>query len=471
MRKKLIALLFIIGISAAGIYLGNYIVTSPDVGVAVLIGIVPALVCCFVIERDRSDRAFLLKVVVAALVVRWVVAFLIFTYHRQAFFGPDAETYDIFGNALSQSWIGSVDPKAPWLLRYTDINRSGWGMFYFVASIYHVMGRNPLAIQLINAGLGAALCLVVYKLAMMVYPEQRVARVSALLIAFSPSLVLWSSQGLKDTPIALCLCLCTLFTLKLREKFNALSLVLLLAFLFCLFSLRHYAFYIAFVSIAGTFIVAAKRFTPLRIAQGGLVVLVLGVSLAYFGATGVDPAAFDPQVIQRARVWGAAAATSGFGGDVDITDPHAALAFLPLGILHVLFAPFPWTITNLRQFITLPELLIWWAFVPIMLRGYWFAIRHRLRESFGICLFSIGLILAYALYQSNAGTAYRHRAQLYGFFFVFIAIGLELRRAAKLKKRLHPGFNRPSFAAAGTAGASGQFASVRATGPNFRVRS
>ncbi|HEY3135364.1 MAG TPA: glycosyltransferase family 39 protein [Blastocatellia bacterium] len=471
MRKKLLGVLFAIGIIPSAIYLGNYLVVSPDVGMAVLVGIVPALVCCFVIERDRSDRAFLLKVVVAALVVRWFLAFLIFIYNRQAFFGGDAETYDVFGNALSQSWSGLVDPKSSWLLRYTEINRSGWGMFYYVAAVYHTIGRNPLAIQLINAGLGAALCIAVYRIAMMVYPEQRVARVAALLTAFSPSLILWSSQELKDAPIALCLCLCILFTLKLREKFNALSLVLLVAFLFCLFSLRHYAFYIAFVSIAGTFIVAAKRFTPLRIAQGGLLVLVLGVSLAYFGATGVDPAAFDPQVIQRARVWGAAAATSGFGGDVDITDPHAALAFLPLGILHVLFAPFPWTITNLRQFITLPELLIWWAFVPIMLRGYWFAIRHRLRESFGICLFSIGLILAYALYQSNAGTAYRHRAQLYGFFFVFIAIGLELRRAAKLKKRLHTGFNRPSFAAAGTAGASGQFASVRATGPNFRVRS
>lgn len=470
MRKKLIAIFFTIGIIAAAFYLGNYVVTSPDVALAVLIGIVPAAVCCVVIGRDSSDRAFLLKVVVAALILRWLVAFFIFSTNRQAFFGGDAETYDAFGNALSQSWSGLVDPKSFWLLRYTDINRSGWGMFYYVAAVYQTIGRNPLAIQLINAGLGAAMCIAVYRIAMMVYPEQRVARVAALLTAFSPSLILWSSQELKDAPIALCLCLCTLFTLKVREKFNALSLALLLVFLFCLFSLRHYAFYIAFVAIAGTFIFAAKRFTPLRIVQGGLVVLVLGVSLVYFGAAGVDPGSFDPQVIQRARVWGAAAATSGFGGDVDITDPHAALTFLPLGVLHVLLAPFPWTITNLRQFITLPELLIWWAFVPIMLRGYWFAIRHRLRESFGICLFSLALILAYALYQSNAGTAYRHRAQLYGFFFVFIGIGLELRRAAKLKKRLHPAFNRPSFAPVGAGGASGQFASVPARSPDFRVR-
>ncbi|HEX8184623.1 MAG TPA: hypothetical protein VF747_07720, partial [Blastocatellia bacterium] len=108
---------------------------------------------------------------------------------------------------------------------------------------------------------------------------------------------------------------------------------------------------------------------------------------------------------------------------------------LPIGVLYVLFAPFPWMINNLRQLITLPELIIWWALVPMMMRGYWHAIRHRLRESFVICVFILSLTLAYALYQSNAGTAYRHRAQLYVFFFIFIAIGLDLRRTARLKRQ------------------------------------
>src|SRR5262249_52653670 len=83
----------------------------------------------------------------------------------------------------------------------------------------------------------------------------------------------------------------------------------------------------------------------------------------------------------------------------------------------------------------LPELAAWWLLVPVMLKGCWFALRHRLRESFPITVFSIGLTLAYALYQSNVGTAYRQRAQLFAFFFVFISIGLELKRAAKEKKR------------------------------------
>ena len=51
-----------------------------------------------------------------------------------------------------------------------------------------------------------------------------------------------------------------------------------------------------------------------------------------------------------------------------------------------------------------------------------------------MCTFVVALTLAFALFESNAGTAYRHRSQLYVFFFVFMSIGLELRRTAKLEK-------------------------------------
>ena len=117
----------------------------------------------------------------------------------------------------------------------------------------------------------------------------------------------------------------------------------------------------------------------------------------------------------------------------------------------MLFAPFPWTINSLRQVITLPELLVWWALFPMLIKGYWFAIRRRLRMSFAICIFTLGLTLAYALYQSNVGTAYRHRAQLYVFFFIFMSIGLELRRVAKIERRPRVALERPGFTATGKA--------------------
>lgn len=421
-------------LSLGSLALGHGVASAPDRGVAVLVGAVPVSICLWVILRDKRDRLFLFRLFVAALALRWVVSFAIHDSGQEAFFGGDALTYDAFGNALKQSWMGLVDGQAPWLTRYTKFGSSGWGMFYYVGSVYYILGQNSLAIQLGNAGLGAGTCIAAYKIAFMVYPSQRVARIAALFTAFSPSMILWSSQELKDAPIAICLALCALYTLKLREKFSLRSLLLLLVILFCLFSLRHYAFYIVFAAITGTLLMARRRFTLLQVVQGGVLVLVIGVVFAYIGAGASAQQAFDLKRIQEFREWGAKVTNTGFGGDVDITDPQAAIAFLPIGIVYVVLAPFPWMINNLRQLITLPELLVWWITMPFMVKGYWFAVRHRLRESFAICLFILSLVFAYALYQSNAGTAYRHRAQLYPFFFVLMGIGIERRRDKKKLK-------------------------------------
>ncbi|HEX5731470.1 MAG TPA: glycosyltransferase family 39 protein [Blastocatellia bacterium] len=457
MRNKIIAAVFIIAVAVASVHLGNAIVGSPDLGLAILVGLLPASICVWIIIKRKTDRVFLLKLFLVALVIRWAVAYIIYSRKMQSFFGADAATYDSIGDTISRVWQGTLQLAPAYMESYMSTGKSGWGMYYLVAAIYYLIGHNPMAIQLINCALGAAACIAVYKVAMLVYPQQRVARTAALLTALSPSMILWSSQLLKDAPIVLALSLCALYTLKLREKFSIKSLLILLALLLCLFTLRHYAFYIMFVAIAGSFLVTMKKFTPLQILQGGLIVVFISVALAYFGAGNVPQEAFDLKRIQMARAWGAKVANTGFGGDVDITDPEAAISFLPVGLFYVLFAPFPWMITNLRQLITLPELICWWALVPMVMKGYWHAIRHRLKESFAICVFTVGLTLAYALYQSNVGTAYRHRAQLYVFFFVFISIGLELRRNAKQKKRGGAALARatPAPAAAGTSKLAG----------------
>lgn len=446
-KHKLTVIAFAIGVCYGSLHLGNAIVQTPDIGLAVLAGLVPACVCVWLILRKGDDTSFLLRLFIGALIVRWIMAYVIYSKGLQGFFGGDAVSYDFFGNALCQVWQGIGDRNAPWLLSQIDLRRSGWGMPYYVASIYYVIGRNPLAIQLINSVLGAATCVVVYKICQSVYPERRAARTAAILTAVSPSMILWSAQGLKDAPIVFALCACMYYALSLRDRLQFKRIALLLVCLVCLYSLRHYAAYIVFIASAGTLLFAAKKFTPRRVLQGGVLVIVVGLALSYFGGD-VAPTAINLKRMQEARVWSAGVSNSGFGGDVDITDPVAALGFLPVGILYVLFAPFPWMITNLRQLITLPELLVWWAMIPLLVRGYWVSIRDRMRDTFGICVFTIGLTLAYALFQSNVGTAYRHRAQLFGFFFIFISIGIEHRRAAKLKKRNQRAFHRPGLSPA-----------------------
>jgi hypothetical protein len=91
-----------------------------------------------------------------------------------------------------------------------------------------------------------------------------------------------------------------------------------------------------------------------------------------------------------------------------------------------LFAPFPWQLENLRQSIALPEMIIWWSAFPLLVLGLWFAIKYRWRQVFPILMFTVMLSLAYSVFQGNVGTAYRQRAQLLVFYFIFVAVGLVL---------------------------------------------
>jgi Ca2+/Na+ antiporter len=110
-----------------------------------------------------------------------------------------------------------------------------------------------------------------------------------------------------------------------------------------------------------------------------------------------------------------------------------------------LFAPFPWQLANLRQSITLPEMLLWWSCFPLLVLGLGFTLKYRLRQSLPILLFTTMLTLAYSVFQGNVGTAYRQRSQLLVFYFIFVAVGFVLlkersedraRQAAVAKKRL-----------------------------------
>jgi len=446
MRNKVIALAGVLSVIYGSIWLGNDVVVAPGFYLAIVVGVIPAAVCFWIILRSRTpDQRFLAKIFIAALAVRYLLAYFIYSKHLQQVFGADADTYDAFGNALLLSWRGVVDPTAYWLVKYTGFGTSGFGMYYFVAAIYYVIGQNPLAIQLISCALGAGVCVAGYKIAMMVYPNERVARTVCVMTAFSPSLVLWTSQGLKDGPIVLCLCLCVLYALRVCAKVEMKSFALLLVSFLCLYTLRHYAAYIMFTAVAGGLLFTSrKKLDPVRMLQGAMLIIVIGLAFSYFGAGEVAKTSMDLKHIQNARVWGAKVSNSGFGGDVDITDPQAAIEYLPLGILYVLLSPFPWMINNFRQLITLPELIAWWWLMPMMVKGYWYVLRKRLRQSFVVCTFVLGLTLAFALFQSNAGTAYRHRSQLYVFFFIFICIGLELRRNARLERRA-PAYQQVPF--------------------------
>lgn len=410
---------------------GNF--STQDAAQAVLVWLLLAFIVGYFIYQNKEERSFLLQLFGWAVLVRVLVSTAIFIFHAQEFFGGDAITYDFYGYAQMKAWQGD---------RYLEVisnhfmqgQASAWGMVKMIAVVYSVIGRNTLAIQFVNSVIGAATAILVFSCAKQVYQNSRVAKIAAICVAFFPSLVLWSAQGLKDAPIVFCLVLAILASLRLGEKFSIVYAAILIGTLFAILSLRFYVFYMIAVAIGGGFIIGLQKITPTNFVRQFVVLILVGMSLTYLGVTRSATAQFtrygNLEAIQRSRL-DLSRAGSGFGQDVDVSTTEGALSTVPIGLIYLLFAPFPWQLVSLRQSITLPEMVMWWLSVPFLVLGLWYSIRYRLRQIAPILIFTTMLSLAYSVFQGNVGTAYRQRAQLLVFYFVFVAVGFVLLKEKK----------------------------------------
>lgn len=417
-------------------------------------GAAAALVVCallatpisFVIFRLKIEQQYLFQLFIASLLIRVIVGTIINIFELQDFFGGDAYAYDLYGQALLKSLAGDQYYTGLVERFQGTMGVGATGMIYMVAALYKVLGRNMLAVQFVNAVMGAATAPIIFLIAHNIFGNLRVARIASLFVAFFPSLVLWSSQGLKDGPIVFMLALAVLLTLRLGEKFSLKNAVLLAAVLAILTTFRFYLFFMITAAIVGAFTIGMRQFTAISFIRQLLLVAGIGLALTYLGVIRTANVQFgyfsDLSVVQRSRLDLATSANTGFGEDIDVSTASGALQAVPTGILYLLFAPFPWQLQSLRQSITLPEMLVWWVSFPFLVTGFWFTFRHRLRQSFVIFIFTTMLTLAYSIFQGNVGTAYRQRAQILVFYFIFVAVGIVLLMEKWEERRQHAALER-----------------------------
>lgn len=64
-----------------------------------------------------------------------------------------------------------------------------------------------------------------------------------------------------------------------------------------------------------------------------------------------------------------------------------------------------------------------------------------------ILIFTVMLSLAYSVFQGNVGTAYRQRAQLLVFYFIFVAVGCVLMLEKREEKKKQGELEKEALAA------------------------
>ena len=385
--------------------------------------------------EGKEERTLVIRVFVAALLVRIIFGLFVHVFDLHDFFGGDAKTYNDLGYRLLESWFGPV-PDDIITERAMITSGPGWTMKYLVAVVYLFSGENILAGQSVCAVIGAATAPLTFFCTKKIFNNRRASILAALAIALFPAFIIWTSQMIKDGLMVFFLVLTMTLVLRLQEKFDLMAFALLIFSLFAIITLRFYIFYMVIIAISSSFIIGMGA-TSQSIAKRLVVVCLLAFALAYIGILRTASVQIEEygnlERIQLSRE-DLSRSGSGFGVGADVSTTDGAISVLPVGFVYLMLAPFPWQVRTLRAALTVPDILLWWSSIPFLIIGLAFTFKHRLKKAVPIMVFTILLTLSYSLFQGNVGTAYRQRIQIQVFLFIFIAVGLTIVKERKENK-------------------------------------
>ena len=193
------------------------------------------------------------------------------------------------------------------------------------------------------------------------------------------------------------------------------------------------------VAVIGGFLIGQKNSVFSIVGRASVVVLI-GLTLGYLGMLNNSKFEIENmtslEMISISRKDLSQSAASGFGRDYDVSTLDGTISVLPIGLAYLIFSPFPWQLTSSLAVAAFPETLLWWVVMVPMTIGISYTFRNRLRKCISILVFTLMLTLGYAVLQGNVGTAYRQRAQIQIFLFIFAAVGIAILLEKKEDKKL-----------------------------------
>ncbi len=370
------------------------------------------------IAWDRAGK-FLMALVLYALAVRLVLFGVLRATVGTYLFAPDQLTYEIVGMEVLGSWTQGLP-----LPRHASGGLQA-GYYLFNGFVFGLFGEARAAPAMFNVFMGAWTPVVVYATVVRVVRRNHgVARLAALFVAFFPSLVLWSVLNVREAPTILAIALVVYGATRVQEHLDLWGVATLLLGSVVLAASREYLMVLVCGASATGLLVGRGRAPALSVLSGIGMLFLLTVVLQTSGVGGTLVNEPSLERIQALRADLAIGAASAYGQEYDVSTTGGALAFLPVGFAHFLFAPFPWAITSVLQVVTLPETLLWYGLFPFVVRGVYLGLRYDPRSLSVLLSVLFVVVLGYSLVEGNVGTAFRHRAQLLPLLFIFVAVGL-----------------------------------------------
>lgn len=352
-----------------------------------------------------------------------------YAYHEDAFrmvkmkeFGFDPIIYGV-------SFWSTGRPIAP-------VPYEFWNCF-----VYGFTGKSPLSMFLLNSFLGALTVLVLYDLIRLFFWRQAALRASWI-YALWPSLILWSTQNLKDPMI---ICSLTLFVSSVLISFKRPT-ILRVSFLIAsgtvLFKIQKFFFLVVMVStiLAVLLTLATHKRRWVRL---GMLCLLLGFLLMMAPAhllnlgtltklqnsfiqylwreheTFLQSQFETLNALRKVRAQGGSA----FLVNINLASPLRLLMYLPILLAYACLGPFPWQAFGFFKLFGAAEMLVFYFFIPAFFRGVRFVLKEKKPTALLLLNVIFVVMTSVALLDSNLGTAVRHRASVLPLIFTFIAVG------------------------------------------------
>jgi 4-amino-4-deoxy-L-arabinose transferase-like glycosyltransferase len=357
--------------------------------------------------------------------------------------------------------------------------------FYAVGYAYWVLGSHPVYVPLVNAMLWTGTAFLGYLLSRRLRGE-RSGWLAAGLIGFWPSGLIWSGQILKDTAMLFLLLLSVwgaalvlegrlraavpaglvlgpaVFELTRVRAYSAGALVVAVLVSLLIFAVRrrrtlsrewifraailatllvavHVAARVTLAPVA-VYVPGAPRPPQVRALPGSLEALSLALiaSVARVmprlssGLMDLHHTLFHlPELVTFRRV----AFLSYGGGSIFATDARFrtlwdVLVFVPTGVAHALYAPFPWEwllpgATGVFKALSGVETFFIVVLTPFLILGVWKGLREGRLEASVLVLTGLILLVALSVTVPNVGTLFRLRLQpLVPLLVVMSAYGL-----------------------------------------------
>jgi hypothetical protein len=246
-----------------------------------------------------------------------------------------------------------------------------------------------------------------------------------LLVAAWPSHVLWTSLNYREPWVfyfqarAIHSTVLWLVRGERRQWMKALAFVALLT----LFRTPTGLLVGAAVLGVSSYHAVRRASWPLRVPAGLGLTLCLGALGLFLVLGWFSPFAFrlSPVTLTGVRRGLATGGTS-FYPDLVYHDWLDVLRFVPVGLLHLLLAPFPWQITNVAQLASAVENLLVAGLLAAAAACAW---RTRWREGWSAAFVAIvaaaGLV-SFAVVEGNLGTAYRHKMQFLPYLLILLPL-------------------------------------------------